>query len=158
MAAGIVGLVLLQVVLGAFVAGLRAGLIYNTWPTMDGQWFPSDYWSNPAYLSFFETHAAAQFDHRLTAYLVGLATLVQLWLVLRSPSGAPVRSTAVILALTVFAQMALGIATLLAHVPLGLGLLHQGGGALVLVMAVVHLYVSRRGWQASATNRGRASA
>jgi cytochrome c oxidase assembly protein subunit 15 len=144
MAAILVAIVLVQVVLGAFVAGLKAGLIYNTWPTMDGQWVPSDYWTNPPYLSFFESHAAAQFNHRMTAYLVGALALVEVWLVLREPVDERIRLTAIALAVAVFAQMGLGIATLLSHVPLELGLLHQGGGALVLILAVVHLHATRR--------------
>jgi cytochrome c oxidase assembly protein subunit 15 len=144
MAAFLAALVLAQVVLGAFVAGLKAGLIYNTWPTMNGQWVPSDYWTKPAYLSFFESHAAAQFNHRLTAYLVGLAVLTEVWLVMRAPVDDRVRTTAIVLAFAVFGQMGLGIATLLAHVPLELGLMHQGGGAVVLVLAIVHLHATRR--------------
>jgi cytochrome c oxidase assembly protein subunit 15 len=144
MAAFIVALVLLQVVLGAFVAGLKAGLVYNTWPTMDGQWVPSDYWTKPAYLSFFESHAAAQFNHRLIAYLVGLAALTEVWLVIWNPADRRVRTTAIVLACTAFAQLGLGIATLLSHVPLELGLLHQAGGALVLILAVVHMHATRR--------------
>ena len=88
MAVLIVALVVTQIVLGAFVAGLKAGLIYNTWPTMDGQWVPSNYWTTPAYLSFFESHAAAQFNHRIMGYLVGLAVLTELWFVMRSPVDA----------------------------------------------------------------------
>jgi heme a synthase len=144
MAAVIVAFVVMQVVLGAFVAGLKAGLIYNTWPAMDGQWVPSDYWTKPAYLSFFESHAAAQFNHRLMAYLVGLAALTEVWLVMCATFDNRIRTTAIVLACAVFAQMGLGIATLLAHVPLELGLLHQGGGALVLVLSVVHLHAARR--------------
>ena len=143
LAAFIVALLLLQVVLGALVAGLRAGLIYNTWPTMDGQWFPSDYWTTPGYLSFFESHAAAQFDHRLVAYVIGALALMNLWLV-RHVGGGRVLATAIALAAAVFAQMALGIATLLAHVPLELGLLHQGGGAIVFALAVAHLHATSR--------------
>ena len=142
MAALLLALVFVQVVLGALVAGLKAGLIYNTWPDMNGQWFPSDYWSvgNPA-LSFFESHAAAQFNHRMTAYALGIAALVQLWLVCREPAAGPVRVSALVLCAAVFVQMSLGIATLLAHVPLHLGLLHQGGGAIVMGLAVWHLFV-----------------
>ncbi len=141
-------LVFAQVILGAFVAGLKAGLVYNTWPSMDGQWFPSDYWAaNPAYLSFFESHAAAQFNHRLSAYVLILAVLAQLWIVIRQPAGAAVQRTTIILCAAVFAQMVIGILTLLSHVPLHLGLLHQGGGALVLVIAVWHLYETQRAYQ-----------
>jgi cytochrome c oxidase assembly protein subunit 15 len=144
MAAFIVALVLAQVVLGAFVAGLKAGLVYNTWPTMNGRLFPSDYWTTPAYLSFFESHAATQLNHRLMAYFVGITGLIEVWLVLRSPVDDRIRVTGVVLVCAVFAQMGLGIAMLLAHVPLGLGLLHQGGGALVLTLSVVHLHATRR--------------
>jgi cytochrome c oxidase assembly protein subunit 15 len=144
MAVLIVALVVTQIVLGAFVAGLKAGLIYNTWPTMDGQWVPSNYWTTPAYLSFFESHAAAQFNHRIMGYLVGLAVLTELWFVMRSPVDARIRATAVLLVCVVIAQISLGIATLLSHVPIDLALLHQGGGALVLILAVVHLHATRR--------------
>jgi cytochrome c oxidase assembly protein subunit 15 len=147
----IVGLVLVQVILGAFVAGLRAGLIYNTWPTMDGQWIPSDYWIAPVYLSFFEGHAAAQFDHRIMAYLVTIVVLTELWLVLRSPVGGRIRATGIMLMCAVAAQVGLGIATLLSHVPLDLSLAHQAGGAIVFILAVVHLHAVRRGAAAMRT-------
>jgi cytochrome c oxidase assembly protein subunit 15 len=140
MGAFIVAIVVLQVVLGAFVAGLKAGFIYNTWPTMNGQWVPSDYWTTPAYLTFFESHAASQFNHRVMAYFVVLVILAEAWLVLRSPVARRVRTTGLLLACAVFAQVALGIATLLAHVPLELGVAHQGGGAIVFVLAVIHLH------------------
>jgi heme a synthase len=141
LAAVIVGLTLLQVVLGALVAGLKAGLIYNTWPDMNGQFVPSDYWlEGRGLLSVFESHAAAQFDHRIGAYVLGVAVLFQLWQVLRAPVGHCVAVSAKVLAAAVFAQMSIGIATLLAHVPLHLGLLHQGCGALVFMAAVWHLY------------------
>lgn len=140
----IVAIVVTQVVLGAFVAGLKAGFIYNTWPTMDGQWIPSDYWTTPAYLTFFESHAASQFDHRMMAYFVALVVLTELWLVMRSAVDGRIRTTAALLALAVCAQIGLGIATLLAHVPLELGVAHQLGGAIVFVLSVVHLHAIRR--------------
>ena len=141
----IVALVILQVVLGAFVAGLKAGLIYNTWPDMNGTFVPSDYWSTtPAALSFFESHAAVQFNHRMTAYLLGLVTLMHVWIVVRRPYDDRIRQSAIVLALAVVVQMAIGIWTLLAQVPLSLGLLHQGGGAIVLAAAVWHLHATHR--------------
>jgi cytochrome c oxidase assembly protein subunit 15 len=160
MATIIVAAVLVQVVLGAFVAGLRAGLIYNTWPTMDGQWIPSDYWIKPAYLSFFEGHAAAQFNHRVVAYIVTALVLVQVWLTYRTPVDDRIRLSALWLGGAVILQAVLGIATLLMHVPLHLGLLHQAGGAVVLAMAVMHLYATRRAGivPRDFSSRGRASA
>lgn len=143
-AAVLIGLVLLQVVLGGFVAGLKAGLIYNTWPDMNGRFFPTDYWTNAGYLSIFESHAAAQFNHRLTAYLVfAVAALQVFWLSRAGVAGRVVRSSKLLL-LAIVAQTAIGIATLLHHVPLPLGLLHQSGGAIVLALAVWHLFTTRR--------------
>ena len=137
-------LVLLQVVLGAFVAGLKAGLVYNTWPLMGDRWFPSDYWTKAGFLSVFESHAATQFNHRVTAYLVVMLACVQFFLVNRDAEARQlVRMTAGAFAIAALAQMALGIATLLERVPLDLGLMHQAGGAIVFVLAVVHLHAVR---------------
>jgi cytochrome c oxidase assembly protein subunit 15 len=141
----LVALVLAQVVLGAFVAGLKAGLIYNTWPDMNGALAPSDYWIEPAYLTFFESHAATQFNHRMTAYLLGAAAAIARVWAARAPFDRRIKSSAYALALAVFIQMALGVWTLLAHVPLSLGLIHQGGGAIVLAIAVWHLHAVYQG-------------
>ncbi len=136
-------LVLSQVVLGAFVAGLKAGLIYNTWPDMNGAFVPADYWSTtPAYLSFFESHAAVQFNHRMTAYLLGAVALVHVAVVIRRPLDQSIRLSAYAVLAAIAIQMVIGIATLLAHVPISLGLLHQGGGALVLAVAIWHLHAT----------------
>ena len=144
-ASGIVALTFVQVVLGAFVAGLKAGLIYNTWPDMNGQFVPSDYWlENRGLLSMFESHAAAQFNHRISAYVLAATVLLQLWQVMRGPVDMSIERSIKVLAALVVCQMAIGIATLLAHVPLHLGLLHQAGGAIVLMAAVWHRFAVRR--------------
>jgi heme a synthase len=161
LAAIIVGAVLVQVMLGAFVAGLRAGYIYNTWPSMDGQFVPSDYWMKPAYLSFFESHAAAQFNHRMMAYAVAALAFIEIWLTTRAPVDDRIRLTSQWLGAAVVIQIALGVATLLSHVQLNLALLHQGGGALVFVTAIVHLHATRRAGivpREYYASRGRASA
>ncbi len=65
------GLVYFQMLLGALVAGLHAGLIYNTWPDMNGRLLPEDpFFSRPWWINFFENPGLAQFDHRIGAYLV----------------------------------------------------------------------------------------
>lgn len=145
LAFGLVALIGLQVVLGAFVAGLKAGLIYNSWPLMDEQIFPSDYWlEGEGWRSIFESHAAAQFNHRTVAYLVGMLALIQGVQVARSASADKVRTSAYLLVAVVFTQIVLGIFTLLYHVPLALGLLHQGGAALVFILGIIHLHAVRR--------------
>jgi heme a synthase len=141
----LVGLVFAQVALGAFVAGLKAGLVYNTWPLMNGQLIPSDYWSEGRGLfSLFESHAATQFNHRLTAYILLIAALIQAWCVCASRKEGRVRTSAFALAAAVVVQALLGIWTLLAHVPLSLGLVHQAGAAIVMAIAVWHVHATRR--------------
>jgi cytochrome c oxidase assembly protein subunit 15 len=137
-------LIFLQIVLGAFVAGLKAGLVYNTWPSMNGQFVPSDYWiEGHGLMSWFESHAAAQFNHRMLAYAVLLAILVQVIAIARGGvTWSPKSSGLMLLAITLV-QAVIGIATLLLHVPLWLGLLHQATAVLVLGAAVWHLYAVR---------------
>jgi cytochrome c oxidase assembly protein subunit 15 len=138
--------VLLQVVLGAFVAGLKAGLLYNTWPTMNGALIPDDWMvMEPWYLNPFENPAFAQFNHRLAAYAVLLLAAIEARRLVRSDAGAEARNSSLLLLVAVLAQAALGIWTLLHAVPLHLGIAHQAGAALVLIVAVRHLHVMRRG-------------
>lgn len=143
----LLALVMLQVVLGAFVAGLKAGLTYNTWPLMDGRLVPNGLLTlEPWFLNFFENVTTVQFDHRVVAYaLVGLAV----WhaFALRRVDDERVVTSGALLAIATLLQMALGIWTLLAAqgaIPIGLGLAHQGGAAVVLAIAVWHLYAVLR--------------
>ncbi len=141
----LVALVMVQVVLGAFVAGLKAGLVYNTWPDMNGSFLPSTYFAQPlGWHSMFEDHGTVQFHHRIAAYIVGAMALLQAWAVWRAGIPRAARISAFVLGAAVFTQMAIGIWTLLAQVPLTLGLLHQGGGAVVLAIAVWHLFETRQ--------------
>jgi cytochrome c oxidase assembly protein subunit 15 len=136
-ALGFAGLLGLTVLAGALVAGLNAGLSYNTFPLMAGQLVPDGYLiRDPWWLNAFETPAAVQFNHRVLA----LATLVAaagLWLGARRAGVAPaVRRAVDLLGAVALAQVGLGIWTLLAVVPVWLGAVHQAG-ALVLLGATV---------------------
>jgi cytochrome c oxidase assembly protein subunit 15 len=138
-AAAIAALVLLQVAAGAFVAGLRAGSGWNTWPLMDGALIPqglgvmSPWWAN-----LFENALTVQFNHRLLAYAMAAAVLWHLWSLNRSGAREAVRRSALILAAAVLAQAALGIWTLLAQVPIPLALLHQAGAVALFGVALWH--------------------
>lgn len=143
----------LQVVLGAFVAGLKAGLVYNTWPDMSGVMVPDGLFAmSPWYLNLFENVATVQFNHRMAAYLVAIlafANLALFW----SSSAQALRRSAIAVAVLVLAQIVLGIWTLLAAVPLWLGLVHQGGAAIVLAAVVYHWFlVSRQGEAIASTD------
>jgi heme a synthase len=133
--------VLVQIYLGALVAGLRAGLVYNTWPLIDGQLVPAAsqlLFNEPWWRNFFENPLTAQFDHRLMAYGL-LATAI--WHAVDAtrtlPWGAAQRG-ALALAAAITAQAALGVLTLLAQAPLWLALMHQGMAMIVLTVAVLH--------------------
>jgi len=133
-----------QILLGALVAGLKAGMGYNTWPLMDGQMVPSGLGiMQPWYLNLFENAMTVQFNHRVMAYVVTLAVAWQAWSVLRTSGDARVRGTAVALAVGTLLQVVLGIWTLLAQVPLPLGLAHQAGAAALFAVAIWHLYAVR---------------
>jgi len=133
-----VGLIFLQMMLGALVAGLHAGLHYNTWPSMDGNLLPVAPWAD-GWLSIFENPGLAQFDHRMAAYVVAAsAWIFWSWLRTRNmclfPSMARRASTAV-LAITAL-QIIIGIETLLYQVPVVLGALHQVIAALLFSAAI----------------------
>jgi len=138
---GLLVLAGLTVVSGGFVAGLNAGLIYNSFPLMDGHLVPEDYLSvSPFWLNWFETIAAVQFNHRLLATLTVVATAV-LWLwSWRLPLRPNQRLAMHFLAAAVAVQFLLGIATLLAVVPISLAVLHQAGAIALLSFAVLAVY------------------
>lgn len=133
-------LVLAQIFLGGLVAGLDAGMTYNTWPLMDGALVPSGLlFQEPWWINAFENTLTVQFDHRVLGYVLVVFALIQ-WAIIarRAPESTCVWRVAG-LALLVSAQAAIGIATLLLVVPLMLALLHQLTATVVLWTAVVHL-------------------
>ncbi len=137
----LVGGVFLQLGLGALVAGLRAGRIYNTWPLMGGHLVPPAdelLFVAPAWRNLFENATTAQFDHRLVAYgllAAAVAHAADCWFV--APRTRVAR-TATLLALAVACQATVGIATLVWAVPLGAALVHQAFAMVVLALAVTH--------------------
>jgi cytochrome c oxidase assembly protein subunit 15 len=140
-ATGLMALVLLQIYLGALVAGLDAGLIYNTWPRIDGALIPAAdrlLFETPWWRNLFENTLTVQFDHRMTGYALWLAATWHAADVVRSKCVAAARNGALALACAVTLQAGLGIVTLLHRAPLPLALLHQAGAILVLAIAVIH--------------------
>lgn len=126
-------IVFLQVLSGGLVAGMNAGLAHNTWPLMDGAFIPDGLLIvEPWWHNFTENAMTVQFQHRMLAYAVFVLALVtSVMLKQRAPTG--LRHG---LLTAVLAQVGLGIATLLAHVPVALGTLHQAGAVVVLGVAV----------------------
>jgi cytochrome c oxidase assembly protein subunit 15 len=137
MAFALVCLVYVQILLGAIVAGLHAGLIYNTWPSMNGRFLPEDafvlhlWWRN-----FFENPGLAQFDHRLVAYIVAAASAIFWFMARRRVASSGVRTSSNALMAVVIIQIALGVATLLALAPIALAGLHQAAAVAVFSTAI----------------------
>lgn len=135
-AKAILGLAFVQIFLGGLVAGLDAGMTYNTWPLMDGRFVPYGVFSaSPFWTNFFENVTTVQFDHRIGAYLLLATGLFHAW----QARGSGQARGAAILALLILVQAGLGISTLLLAVPLKLALLHQLGAVVVLGFATLHL-------------------
>ena len=132
------GLVFITILSGGFVAGLKAGFAYNTFPLMDGHWIPEViFLQQPLWRNFFENIATVQFNHRVLATLV-FFSVVALWLVaMRQSLPTSARNGLHGLLAAVLLQMTLGISTLLLHVPVPLAVMHQGG-ALLLLTAVIY--------------------
>lgn len=134
----------IQVVLGAFVAGTKAGLAYPTWPDMNGELIPSDLGKlEPWWRNIFEDITTIQFNHRVFAVLILVLAAVNLLAALVARVGAAIASSIAVVAVLAI-QFAIGVWTLLNAVPLSLGLLHQGGGAIVLAVVLWHWHRMRR--------------
>jgi heme a synthase len=140
-AIGLLVLVLVQIYLGALVAGLRAGYAYNTWPLIDGSLVPRSsrlFFDLPLWRNFFENPLTVQFDHRMLAYAIWLLALLHLLNVVRLSKSAPVLAGAAGIVIAVTVQAALGIWTLVDVVPLPLALLHQAMAMVTLTIVVIH--------------------
>jgi heme a synthase len=134
----LLGLVSVTIVSGGFVAGLKAGHAYNTFPKMGDQWLPPAGMSlQPAWRNLFENIATVQFDHRLLATLTFSAILL-FWLwSWRRQLTASAQTGVHLLMLMAITQVALGISTLLLHVPVALAATHQAGALVLLTLTLL---------------------
>jgi cytochrome c oxidase assembly protein subunit 15 len=133
-------LVYLQVLSGGMVAGIRAGLAYNTFPLMNGAWVPEEILAlDPPWKNFFYNMATVQFDHRLLAWILAFAVPLTWWKTVRDARAAGAARVGAHLLLAMLAvQVTLGVLTLVHVVPLPLAALHQAG-ALLLFAAALNL-------------------
>lgn len=138
-AGAILVFIFLQIILGAFVAGLDAGLTYTSWPLMDGQLIPDGLLlMQPVHLNFFENVLTVQFNHRLAAYLLVIAALAYAVWIWRSDAARAVKTQAAAIAGITCGQALLGILTLIMTVPLSMALAHQGVAFALLALAMCH--------------------
>ena len=123
-------LIILQIVLGAFLAGMDGGLIYNSWPDMNGNFLPNDINNIDLFLySSLDNPSVVQFYHRFTAYLLFISLLFLNYYTYRTKIDfKPV----LILNIAIFVQIVLGIVTLITGVKITYASLHQLGSIFVL--------------------------
>ena len=141
----ILALIFVTLVAGSFVAGTRAGYIDNTFPLMEGQFVPPDYWHlMPYWRNWFENLTSVQFDHRVLAETT-LVAVALLWLASLRATLTKVQHNA-LHTLFFFAcvQVALGITTLLTVVWLPVAVTHQAGALCLLSAALISVHTLRR--------------
>jgi cytochrome c oxidase assembly protein subunit 15 len=138
---GLFALLLLQILYGAFTAGLRAGYGYNTFPLMNDEWIAAAVGiMDPWWVNLFESNATVQFLHRWLGILVLLQALV-VWFIARRQDLRTSQSLGLnALAVVTLIQFVLGVATLLYVVPVGLASLHQAGACLLLLVCIYALF------------------
>jgi cytochrome c oxidase assembly protein subunit 15 len=133
-------LTFVQLYLGALVAGLRAGKVYNTWPEIDGAFVPSAarlFFEAPWWRNLFDNTLTVQFEHRMTAYVLFALAAFHAFDAVRSRAGTAAVNGALWLAAAVTLQATLGILTLLNQVPISLALAHQTVAIVVLTLAIL---------------------
>ena len=134
-------LVVFQIIWGAYVAGLNAGMVYNTWPKMGEAWIADSVTSmSPLWKNFIEGLAGVQFVHRYLAYAVVAAILIAFFRGRKIQLFSNQRKALNVLVLAVSFQFVLGVLTLMLAVPISLGLLHQLGAFILLGSTVFALH------------------
>jgi cytochrome c oxidase assembly protein subunit 15 len=134
-------LILIQISLGALLAGLRGGPIFPTWPLIDGSLIPSTeamLTLQPVWRNLFENVLTVQVEHRLMAYALWLFVIIHAVDITRTLGRSRALMGVLILVSAVTIQVALGILTLIFETPLALALMHQATAMAVLTIAVVH--------------------
>ncbi|XP_063703844.1 cytochrome c oxidase assembly protein COX15 homolog [Culicoides brevitarsis] len=131
------GMIFLTALSGAFVAGLDAGLVYNSFPKMADRWIPEDVLAfSPAIRNFTENPTTVQFDHRILGTST-LALITGMFLLSRRRVLPPrAYKAAAAVAFMGWTQVGLGIATLLSYVPVSLAATHQSGSLVLLSLAI----------------------
>jgi len=134
---GLMGLIFTTALAGAFVAGLDAGLVYNSFPKMADRWIPTDLFAHePKWRNFFENPTMVQFQHRILGMSTLTAIVLYAFAMRRLPLPSRARLAVDSLVAMSCVQVSLGIATLLLYVPTSLAAVHQSGSLALLSFAI----------------------
>lgn len=136
-ALGLMCLIFVMILSGGLVSGSRAGFVYNTFPLMDGRFFPVGLFNmQPAWRNIFEDLTTIQFNHRIMAYVITALVIGFFYLCLRKKLTGLPRVGAIALMVTLVIQVALGISTLLLIVPVPLAAAHQAGAIALFTASI----------------------
>ncbi|PSL49213.1 cytochrome c oxidase assembly protein subunit 15 [Chitinophaga niastensis] len=143
----LLALVGIQLVYGAFMAGLHTALVANTWPDINGSWIPAGMFSQGGFATdIVHNPITIQFIHRGLAYLITILIALWWWKSAQTPTNSLLHVTRYLPLLLVLLQVLLGVLTLLnsqIKIPVSYGILHQGVGMLLLLSLVWTFYLSR---------------
>lgn len=133
----VTALISLTVISGGFVAGLKAGFGFNTFPKMGEQWVPDGLWLlQPAWRNFFDNSITVQFDHRVLAIVTLVAVIAYWFNAWRGPLPARIRPAVHALLVVAVVQVVFGVSTLLLVVPIPLAAMHQATAMLLFTVAL----------------------
>jgi len=136
-------LLFLQLIIGAFVSGMDAGKIYNTWPLMGSSFFPDDsVFSDLLNISVFDDQSLVQFIHRNLAYLIVTLYFYILYFVLKN-GNIKLRTPIFIIGITLLFQIFLGVLTILSGVKMLYASLHQINSILIILSTLYFLYITK---------------
>ena len=136
-------LLFIQLIIGAFVSGMDAGKLYNTWPLMGSSYFPDDSkFIEFLNINFFDNPSIVQFVHRNLAYLIVIIYIYLLILVFRDTNKI-FRKPIIIIGVSIFLQVVLGVVTLLSGVKIIYASLHQINSILIILSSLYFLYISK---------------
>ena len=125
-AIALVGLLFIQIIIGAFMAGLDAGRAFSTWPTYAGAWVPVGLYDlQPWWINHFENHALVHFQHRTVGYVVAILVVALYVAIRRAGADRPLKIAGIHAVVLTALQIALGVFTVVSQVALPLAALHQ---------------------------------
>ncbi|HID67324.1 MAG TPA: heme A synthase, partial [Roseibacterium sp.] len=143
LATGLMYLSVLQILIGALVAGIDAGRNYIDWPLMAGAFTPPDMWViEPWYRNLFENDGTVQFFHRITGYVL-FASGIGVWMVARRSARIATKRAFGWVVLMLLGQITLGIVTVMYSSPWHLAIFHQFGAVILITLVVRARFVSR---------------
>jgi len=136
-------LIFLQLIIGAFVSGMDAGKVYNTWPLMGSSYFPDDSkFAEFLKITLFDNPSIVQFIHRNLAYLIVLIYLYMFYVVFKN-GNIKLRLPILIIGVSLLLQIILGVLTILSGVKMIYASLHQINSILIILSTLYFLYITK---------------